>query len=166
MTTGPATSHGKSKVSRNAVKHGLRASKWLSEDEAADFAYLQGALEQEHRPQTATEHLMVERIAMAVTKLRRLQQVEDALYAKARWEVDNPFLSGGRKPPMAKEAAMPPVKALDTLNRYQTTLKRQISKTIGELLVLIDRRPQAEEEPSVRTATLERNDPSVLKGPS
>ena len=140
MATGPATPKGKSRVASNAVKHGLRASKWMSADETADYNYISAALEEEHQPQTATERLTIERIAMAMTKLRRLQRVEDAMYEKARWDVDNPFLPSGRKPPMAKEAALPPIKVLDTLNRYQTTLERQISKSIGELLVLKDRR--------------------------
>lgn len=141
MSTGPRTPAGKKNVSRNALKHGLRATKWMSEEEESDYHAILTALAQEHDPQTPTEELTIERIAMGMTKLRRLQRVEDAMYAKARWEIRNPIADfPSRRAPMAEDAVIPPIKLLDSLARYQTTLERQISKAIGELLVLKDRR--------------------------
>ena len=35
--TGPTSPRGKAKVSRNALKHGIRASKWLNPDEQRDL---------------------------------------------------------------------------------------------------------------------------------
>jgi hypothetical protein len=142
MATGPTTPKGKKTVSRNAFKHGLRASKWLTTEEQADHSQLLKALLEEHAPQTATEHLMIERIAMSMTKLGRLQRIEDAMYAKAKWDLENSIVTprSGRAP-MALDAAMPPIKLLDPLARYQTSLERQISKSIGELLTLKNHRP-------------------------
>jgi hypothetical protein len=139
--TGPTTPAGKAKVSKNALTHGLRARKWLTTEEQEDFAALMQDLVNEYQPQTATEQLMVERIAVGMTKLRRLQQVEDAMYAKARLEStrSNMIRSEPLDRQLIVDAAMPPIKVLDTLARYQTSLDRQISKTIGELLVLQDR---------------------------
>jgi hypothetical protein len=138
MATGPTSLRGKHKVSGNAVKHGLRARKWLSPEEEKDFSTLTRNLVAEYEPTTATEWLMVERIAMGMTKLRRLQDVEDAMYAKARWETANPIggLSRRIDSELAAECSMPPIKILDTLARYQTALDRQISKAIGELILL------------------------------
>ena len=135
MATGPRTAEGKRKVAANAVRHGLTASQWLSEAERADYQTLWEALTAEHEPQGMTEQLMIERIAMGMTKLRRLQRVEDARYAQARAEATVPRF-GTRIQDYAVDAAMPPMKLLDTLSRYQTSLERQISKSIGEMMVL------------------------------
>ena len=141
MATGPTSPKGKQKVSGNALKHGLRAQKWLNPEEKRDFDALARDLTAEYQPATATEWLMVERIAMGMTKLRRLQRVEDAMYAKARWEVANPIAlrTRGLDPQLAAESTMPPIKILDTLARYQTSLDRQVSKAIGELILLKER---------------------------
>lgn len=141
MATGPTSTQGRQKVSGNAVKHGLRAQKWLTAEEQADYAALTKELIAEYIPATATEWLMVERIAMGMTKLRRLQAVEDAMYAKARWETANPIIprNRGMAPELAEASSMPPIKVLDTLARYQTSIDRQVSKALGELLMLKDR---------------------------
>lgn len=86
MATGPTSPKGRHKVSGNAHKHGLRAQKWHTPEEKSDFVALAQELVAEYQPATATEWLMVERIAMGMSKLLRLQAVEDAMYAKARWE--------------------------------------------------------------------------------
>lgn len=139
--TGPTSPKGKQKVSGNALKHGLRAQKWLNPDEKRDFEALARDLTAEYQPATATEWLMVERIAIGMTKLRRLQRVEDAMYAKARWEISNLIVphSRGLDLQLAIESTMPPIKILDTLARYQTSLDRQVSKAIGELILLKNR---------------------------
>ena len=82
--TGPTSPAGKTKVSRNALKHGLRASKWLSAEEQLDFEALAADLYEEYQPSTATQRILVERIAMCMSKLRRLHSIEDALFHKAR----------------------------------------------------------------------------------
>ena len=146
-STGPRTADGKNKVSRNAVTHGLRATKWLEPQEQQSFDAMVSELEAEYQPETATEHLLIERLATAVTKMRRLQHVEDAWYAKERYlKASGHHISASldrdRKVPaeLIKGTAIPDIKLLDLLARYQTTLDRQISKTIGELMVLVDRR--------------------------
>ena len=47
--TGPTSPAGKAKVSRNALKHGLRASKSLSPQEQKDFEALAANLYTEYR---------------------------------------------------------------------------------------------------------------------
>ena len=140
-TTGPKSAVGKDKVSRNALKHGLRASKWLSPAEQQDFNTLAADLWAEYRPSTATQRILVERIAMAMSKLRRLRTIEDALFHKARVDgVDFSLMHHPNTSTMQLEqleaAAMPPFQQIDTLVRYQTALDRQLSKAIGELMVL------------------------------
>ncbi len=57
--TGPTSKAGKEKSSRNATKHGLRASKWLSVTEQLDFEQLMADLEAEYQPSTATQRVLV-----------------------------------------------------------------------------------------------------------
>ena len=139
--TGPTSPAGKAKASRNALKHGLRASKWLSPEEQLDFETLAADLHAEYQPSTATQRILVERIAMCMSKLRRLHTIEDALFHKARiaaTEVHAKFhlQASGITNEQAQASAMPGLKQMDVLVRYQTTLDRQLSKSIGELMVL------------------------------
>lgn len=100
-------------------------------------------LDSEYQPDTATQRIMVERIAMAMTKLRRLYELENALHLKAQHEAidaaESPrgrFALNKQPPDLAKASAMPSIKQLDLMARYQTSLDRQISKIIGELIHL------------------------------
>jgi len=142
--SGPNSLAGKAKVSRNALKHGLRASKWLSPEEARDFDTLVADLNAEYQPCTATQRILVERIAMCMSKLRRLHTIEDALFHKARiGDVKSKLIFSPTSSAVTLEvteaAAMPPLKQVDVLARYQTTLDRQLSKSIGELMLLKSR---------------------------
>ena len=76
-STGPTTEHGKETVARNALRHGLRAEKVLTFDEAnADFqAFLDGQREA-FEPADAIEEQLVERIAMCAWRLRRIYRAE------------------------------------------------------------------------------------------
>jgi len=139
--TGPTSPEGKAKVSRNALKHGIRASKWLNPDEQRDFETLAADLEAEYQPSTATQRILVERIAMCMSKLRRLHVIEDALFHKARVQDVRNLTDRYTRPSdlrleEAEAAAMPPFPQVDVLVRYQTTLDRQLSKSIGELMML------------------------------
>ncbi len=139
--TGPTSQTGKATVSKNAIKHGLRASKWLSPEEKKDFEALAADLLDEYQPSTATQRILVERIAMCMSKLRRLHTIEDALFHKARVDdVQHKLQFHPHTSALTLEqteiAAMPPFGQIDTLARYQTTLDRQLSKAIGELLAV------------------------------
>jgi hypothetical protein len=157
--TGPTSKAGKEKSSRNATKHGLRASKWLSVTEQLDFEQLMADLEAEYQPSTATQRILVERIATCVGKLRRLQGIEDAMFEKARIEhVESEYRFHPERAANTVEriraAATPPLHQLDTLVRYQTTLDRQLSKAIGELMVLKDREKSAVQIQTLSVQTL------------
>ncbi len=77
-STGPRTPEGKSAVSQNALKHGLRARYFLSGDEKEKKQYypLFAALTEEWQPATPDEELLVERMALAHWKLAHLEHVE------------------------------------------------------------------------------------------
>ena len=139
--TGPKTPAGKAKSAGNAVKHGLRSNQWMFPDEQKAYTNLVNELESEYHPITATQWILLERIAICTTKLRRLHLIEDARFHRARVEDVNSKLdhhpnSSALTLEQTEIGALPPLPLLETLSRYQTTLDRQLSKAIGEMMAL------------------------------
>jgi hypothetical protein len=76
-STGPRTEDGKAKVTRNALRHGLRAEKVLTFDEASgDFQVFLDEQRAAFEPEDAIEEQLVERIAFCAWRLRRIYRVE------------------------------------------------------------------------------------------
>ena len=80
-STGPRTLAGKARASRNALKYGLLAetvvvrSRYSSEDQA-DLDSLLVDFVGDYQPVGLTEQILVERLATAYWRLRRVQQFE------------------------------------------------------------------------------------------
>ena len=206
-STGPSSSKGKSRSSRNAVKHGLTARSHIDQEERDEFKLLLLGLTEEYDPQTPTEQLLIERVASLAIRLTRFRKVEDSLFEYARdraldfGEVLDSFrlereeaievmaiVSGEPKAPnkptktqfsdlrkkdlseeglkafgrderiqnvvsrysqrskLLVETAMPDLTELDKINRYQTSLDRQFSRALGELIHVIEKRKASEEK--------------------
>ena len=112
---GPKTAQGKSKSSRNAIKHGLlsKALNFSSDLEKDDYERLLADLVREIRPQDSIESMLVEQIAINYWKLQRAQIWElaaiDARRKAARSVVDllsmeSSSLDEEIKPPLFDEA--------------------------------------------------------------
>ncbi len=84
-STGPKTPEGKDAVRLNAMKHGLLSKQVLlpGEDEEA-LRELDERLRDELRPVGALEELLLDRITLALWRLRRLGRVETGIFA---WEL-------------------------------------------------------------------------------
>jgi hypothetical protein len=69
---------GKARSSQNALKHGLRAQKYLvlPEEDAGEFAALEAALLQELAPVGAMQTLLARRVAVAAWRLARADRLE------------------------------------------------------------------------------------------
>jgi hypothetical protein len=80
-STGPKSPEGKAAVRLNALRHGLRArTVVLPGEKAEDFHQLCADLEAEWQPQSCTEQLLVEQMAVAQWKLARVDACETALF--------------------------------------------------------------------------------------
>lgn len=79
---GPITAEGKARSAMNAFRHGLCSPAILApgEDPAA-FEALLAALRAEHRPTSASEDLLVQRLAATFWKLARCDRLEAELAA-------------------------------------------------------------------------------------
>jgi hypothetical protein len=64
---GPKTPEGKARSAQNALKHGIRAQKYLvlPEEDAAEFADLEDAMIEELAPVGALQTVLARRVAVA-----------------------------------------------------------------------------------------------------
>jgi hypothetical protein len=79
---GPKTQEGKARAARNALRHGLRAQKYLvlPEEDAAEFAALEAALLAELAPVGALQTVLARRVAVAAWRLARADRLEVELF--------------------------------------------------------------------------------------
>jgi hypothetical protein len=74
-STGPRTEEGKAVSSRNAVKHNL-CSKRLTGSDLEEFQALRSQLEEEWAPQTETERLLLDQMALCQWRIDRALSLE------------------------------------------------------------------------------------------
>jgi hypothetical protein len=81
---GPKTTEGKARSSQNALKHGLRAQKFvvLPDEDATEFEAQEAALLAELAPEGALQTLLARRIAAAAWRLSRADRIEAELFAQ------------------------------------------------------------------------------------
>jgi hypothetical protein len=79
---GPKTAAGKVRSAQNALRHGLRAQKYLvlPEEDAAEFAALEAALLAELAPVGALQTVLARRVAVAAWRLARADRLEIELF--------------------------------------------------------------------------------------
>lgn len=84
-STGPRTEAGKMRSSRNALKHGLTAKQVvLSGEDPAGFEALQDSLYAFYQPTNPVAEHLVEQVAASIWRLRRIPEIEAAIYAYFR----------------------------------------------------------------------------------
>jgi hypothetical protein len=88
LSTGPQTPAGKARTSQNALQHGLLSRKLLLPGESqVEFDALLGQLQSELDPVGTLEFTLVERIAVALWRQRRLVSAEAATIAIQQQEL-------------------------------------------------------------------------------
>ena len=127
-STGPKTPEGKSAVSMNALRHGLRArTVVLPGEDPTEFHQLCDDLQVEWHPQSRTEQFYVEQMAVSQWKLTRMEVVEV-----------NIFKDTDAKSQLSR---------LDQLWRAECRLERSYSRAQRELQRLQKSRPEPVEQP-------------------
>jgi hypothetical protein len=92
---GPRTAAGKARSARNALKHGMRAAKYvvLLDEDAAEFAALEAALIAELAPVGALQAVLARRVAVAAWRLARADRIEADLFAERHLPDGGPGLA-------------------------------------------------------------------------
>ena len=155
----PRSQAGKEISSINAFKHGLTSQKWISPELGKYFQKIIERLTDEYLPQTPTEILMLERVAITMTKVKRLNDIEDAQHQLARELVAqklkgtiSPYIETLLRPvsgdaarnqeilKLQQDASLPSLEVMNIVNRQQNSLSRQLSKELSELITVINLR--------------------------
>lgn len=130
-STGPKTTQGKNTSGQNARKHGLLSKHLLIQGERRqDYNALLDGLMDAYQPQNLAERILVEKMAMAAWKMRRLTLVETA-------SINSNLLEGTRMQRFSPTTnpvayALPPNS--DRLLRYQAMLDNQYYRAHNTLL--------------------------------
>jgi hypothetical protein len=145
-STGPKTSEGKTAVSMNALRHGLRArTVVLPGEDPTEFHQLCGDLQAEWTPQSRTEQFYVEQMAVSQWKLTRLEVVEVNIFKDAD--------------------AKSQLSMLDRLWQAECRLERSYARAQRELQRLQKSRPEPVEQPEEATPAPAAEAPSEIRHP-
>ena len=126
LSTGPATPEGKAVTRLNALRYGLRArSILLPGENAEEYQQLCADLESEWKPQSRTEQLWLEQMAVAQWKLARLEVGERSIFAQGM--------------PAEKQMAL-----LDRFSTQRSRLERSFKQAMHELRQLQKTRAERE----------------------
>jgi hypothetical protein len=144
MSTGPTTPEGKAVVSRNAIRHGLRAQAIVIPSEAqTDWETHAEAVVSSCTPETPLEHALAVRVAELIWRLRRVSRAErDAVTDRHEHfaRIDQREAATGRIIQQRAWPVMPEEVVLAPILRYEAHLNRQLLQTLHELEALRDRR--------------------------
>ena len=134
-STGPKTPEGRAAVRLNGVKHGLFAETLVLKGESeSDFNALIESYEAEHAPATPTEEALVQQLAMATWRLRRLYHAEAAFCAyemKSLAELNSPKQLGDRT--LTGMAVNANQDTASTFRRQEAALERTFYRAFHEL---------------------------------
>jgi hypothetical protein len=130
---GPKTAEGKARSAQNALKHGLRAERFVvvGDEDPQEFAALEAALLAELAPEGALQTLLAGRIARAAWRLQRADQIEAELFAHEMHD-----LFGKADLGLALIRDGNGARAFDTLLRYRGAAQAEFSRALRTLKAL------------------------------
>ena len=151
-STGPRTEEGKSRVAKNALKHGLLARDTvLPGEDPADFDKQLSALEADIQPANSLEFELVRQIADAQWRMRRLTRLETGFLAAAladkrrlteKYHPDRLRPGYDGETQLLGSAMLDRTQAFVHLARYDGHLSRRFFRAVKQLADLRRRRAQ------------------------
>jgi hypothetical protein len=152
---GPKTEEGKARSAQNALRHGLRAQKYLvlPEEDGAEFAALEAALLEELVPVGALQTVLARRVAVAAWRLARADRLEIDLFEERGYCNASPGLA------LIRDGNG--TRSFETLLRYRGAAMAEFWRALKTLKAL-----QAEQAQQAEQATrLEREAATDLAMP-
>jgi hypothetical protein len=130
---GPTSAEGKARSAQNALKHGLRAQKFVvvGDESAEAFAAFEAALVADLAPEGALQALLAGRIARAAWRLQRAERIEAELFAR---QMKDPFGDGDLGLALIRDGNG--ARAFDTLLRYRGAAQAELFRTLRTLHAL------------------------------
>ena len=127
---GPKTPEGKARSAQNALRHGLRAQKYvvLPGESAAAFAELEAALMEELAPEGALQCVLARRVVAAAWRLERAERLEVQLFAENHLT--------GRSIGLALIRDCNGARSFDTLLRYRSGTLAELWRALRTLKAL------------------------------
>ena len=148
---GPVTPEGKARSSANSRRHGLASASILMDGESEeDFQLLRADFINQFQPQTAVETDLVDVMAIARWRLRRLLAIEAHLFDLEIRERKDQIKLRSKQKPMEQEDRLAFVfqrlgdqgNSLTLLLRYEGSLNRSYDKALKQLLLLQSANPK------------------------
>jgi hypothetical protein len=131
--TGPRTPEGKAASRGNAVKHGALSRVVVAESEdAGAFEALHAGLQDQFKPATAIEEQLVDKLAMAFWRNRRLAKAEKVIIDARRADLPT-FSPFGSSSEIMIKNGIPKLGHMMLLGRYQAMVTNDIQRTLAML---------------------------------
>ena len=146
---GPRTPDGKARSSKNALKHGLRAQKYvvLPQEDAAEFAQFQAALLEELAPVGVMQTVLARRIGIAAWRLARADRMEAELLEFRSYE--------GASPGLALIRDANGTRSIETLVRYRNAAMAEFTRAVRTLQALQAGNGERNARPAILSAPKE-----------
>jgi len=127
---GPKTEEGKARSAQNALKHGMRAQKYLvlPDEDIAEFAGLEASLVEELAPVGALQMVLARRVAVATWRLARADRIEAELFEERR------SASGGLGLALIRDGNG--ARSFETLLRYRGAAMAEFWRALRTLMAL------------------------------
>ena len=134
-STGPRTDAGKAVSRGNAVKHGALSKVVVADGEdAGAFEALHAGLQDQFKPATALEEQLVEKLAMAFWRDRRLAMAEKIIIDAQKADITPFGLAGlSSSSDFMKQNGVPELGEMMLLGRYQVMVTNDIQRTLDML---------------------------------
>ena len=146
---GPKTPEGRARSAQNALKHGLRAQKYvvLPDEDAAAFEALEAALMEELAPEGALQTVLARRVVAASWRLERAERLEAELFAHETYEMFDKAADLG----LALIRDCNGAGAFDTLLRYRGGTLAELWRALRTLKTLQTEQHRIPNEPEARS---------------
>ncbi len=165
-SNGPITAEGKAISSQNAIRHGLSSSRVVLPHESQEaYDKLEASLINRFKPTDDLEQELVQEMAAARWRLRRIEAMEAALFKKAIKQHDEAGTPDAIDVAYAEVAES---KSYRMLVRHASQLRRAYEKAWKEIQVLqsqhdTDEEDELQNEPTA--AFFKRQLDAVMNGP-
>ena len=150
---GPKTPEGKARAAQNALKHGMRAQKYvlLPQEDAAAFAALETAILAELAPEGVLQILLARRVAVAAWRLERADRMEAEVLEFRSYEDANAGLA------LIRDGNA--TRSFDTLMRYRSAAMAEFWRALKTLKAL-----QAEHAAGAQVLEMPPRQPRAPRG--